>query len=261
MEAAALEPNFGPEHFETECGFKVRGAAVCEAFAARAHVDHLDSSLVRVQSNRNCVSVLLRFENGTCAQLPALQGYLAALTFDEGELADVSYEPAATNYRWNDYRNRIGELRRLRAIIARAARNGFFKLEGDSALKLANSMRLEKSIDPTLAIYAAHAFHDLQRGDLIRDMSGYLRDDISTGLFDIELLGRKLLGKSWRNLDRVAPYFPMLAQGWDLLAANRFEPHPTAPILRKHLKNSLWTLFDAEVFDELRINLNAPEIL
>jgi hypothetical protein len=53
----------------------------------------------------------------------------------------------------------------------------------------------------------------------------------------------------------------MLAQGWDLLAANRFEPHPTAPNLRKHLKNSLWTLFDAEVFDELRINLNAPEIL
>jgi len=45
-----------------------------------------------------------------------------------------------------------------------------------------------KGVDPSLALYAAYAYHDLQRRDLIKEMQSFLRDDLGLAFFDIALL-------------------------------------------------------------------------
>jgi hypothetical protein len=261
--AKAIEPEFGPDHFETECGFKVRGTSVDEVFAFRAaKVERLGNKLVRItQQDEPCVSVLFRFTNNTCAVLPAIHGYLAALTFEEGELIDIAYEPAATNHRWSAYQERMGELRNLRGIIAAATQNGYFRLENENAFPLARRLQYEKSIDPTLSIYAAYAYHDLQRRDIITDICGYLRSDIGATLFDLELLARRLVDKAVEPNQRIVPFFPLLSQGWSLLNANRVRKHRVLEEVEPLMKSSLWTLFDSEAFEKIKEPMAKGELL
>jgi hypothetical protein len=122
--------------------------------------------------------VLLRFEGNVGTLIPAIPGFLAALTFDEGELVDVAYEPSANTWRWDLYKARAAEVRGLRAVAASSSQHGRFRLEPAEAIAFAQKMQYAKGIDPTLAVYAAYAYHDLQAIERIRDMSGYLRSDI-----------------------------------------------------------------------------------
>jgi hypothetical protein len=86
--------DFGPLHFETGCGFKIQGAGIVEAISTVA-VDRLTDSLVRVHNmNVPAVNVLLLTDRGTGFVLPAIREFLAAVTFDGGELVNVSYEPS-----------------------------------------------------------------------------------------------------------------------------------------------------------------------
>jgi hypothetical protein len=261
--AKAIEPTFGPDHFESECGIKVRGAQVVDVFAPRvASSDQLGGELVRIyRGNEPCVSVLLRFDNSACAVVPSIHGYLAALTFEEGELVDVAYEPATTNYRWQEYQNKMRDLRRLRAVIATATQNGFFRLDGASALSLARQMQHGKGIDPTLSVYAAYAYHDLQRKDIIQEMIGFQEADIGATLFDLQLLARRLVGKEIKPEDQIVPFFPLLSQGWALLNANRVKRHPVLKQVEPRMKDSLWTLFDDRAFGSLRDVMKAGEVL
>jgi hypothetical protein len=262
-DATTIEADFGPDHFETECGIKVRGASVTDAFALRVRsIGRLDDHLVRIESaDTQCVSVLLAFDNNTCAVVPALHGYLAGLTFTAHELIDVAYEPAANNERWYAYQPNMQELRQLRAVIAAATYSGYFRLENDNASELAGRMRHLKGIDPTLSVYAAYGYYDLQRRDIIRDMLGYLENDIGGALFDVMLLARKLLGKAIDPQDHIVPFFPLLSQGWALLKANRVKRHPVLERVEPAMKNSLWTLFDGGAFDSLRKTMESGEVL
>lgn len=261
--AKAIEPAFGPDRFETECGIKVRGTRITEVFAARRNkVERLDEGSVRLHLGNNpCASVLLKFDNHACAVVPAIRGYLAALTFEEQELVDVAYEPASTNRRWREFQKKMHELRRLRAVIAAATQNGYFRLEADDAFGLARRMQYEKGIDPTLSVYAAYAYYDLQRRDIIQEMAGYLRDDIGMALFDLLLLGRRLVGKELKPQDQIVPFFPLLSQGWALLNANRVKRHPVLKSIEPRMKSSLWTLFEEGAFDPLRQTMAQGEVL
>jgi hypothetical protein len=82
-------------------------------------------------------------------------------------------------------------------IAATASRNGCFRVDPGEAEKIGRQMHYGKGIDPTLAVYAAYAFNDVQLIDRIKQMSGYLSADVGTTFFDLELLGRDP-----RNLDR-----------------------------------------------------------
>lgn len=261
--AMVIEPSFGPDHFETECGIKVRGARVTEAFADRVtKLEQLDAGLVRIhRGDEPCVSVLLHFDDDTCTVVPAIHGYLAAMTFEKGELVDVAYEPAKTNRRWPAYQNKMRKLRRLRAVIAAATQSGYFRLDEKNAIPLAREMQYEKFIDPTLSVYAAYAYYDLQRKEIIREMAGYLRDTIGATLFDLVLLGRQLVDREVRPRDNIVPFFPLLSQGWALLNANRVKMHPVLRKIESRMKSSLWTLFDSGAFDPLRDTISRGEVL
>jgi hypothetical protein len=211
---------FGPDHFETECGIKVRGTRITDFFAPLADAELLGTGgdLLRVNGlHGRAVSVLLRFEGDAGTVIPAIPGFLAALTFDDGELVDVTYEPSANTGRWQDLQGQAADLRALRAVAASASQHGRFRLEQADAHEVARKMQYAKGIDPTLAVYAAYAYHDLQDIGRIREMSGYLRGDIGVTFFDLALLGRMLIDKTIRPGDGITPFVPLLSQGWALL--------------------------------------------
>jgi hypothetical protein len=251
---AAAAP-FGAMHHETQCGFKIRGSRFTSSFALGAAVEEPGQPTddLRAQPiNRPFASVLLTLENGAGIVLPAVSGFLCAVTVDQGELVDVAYEPSDNTDRWAYFEQHAAEVRTLRAVAASATRNGVFRLEGDDALKLAQRMQYEKSIDPALAIYAAYAYQDLQRKDLILEMSGFMRQDLGARFFDLALLAGELRDTTLGTDPAVMGFMPLLAQGWAQLSAYRVRfPEPLNGIERT-LMDSPWTLFNREGVAMLR---------
>lgn len=254
---------FGPDHFETECGIKVRGARIVEFVAPRARCELAGPSgeLLRIHAvEGSAASVLLQFEGGVGTVIPALPGFIAGLTFDDGELVDLAYEPSANSWRWQPFEQRAADVRWLRGIAASASRDGRFRLGGEDATGVAQRMQYAKGIDPTLAVYAAHAYHELQEIDRVRRMSDYLRDDLGVTFFDLSLLSRTLIGKSIGPDDGIVPFMPLLSQGWPLLRANRVRLHPALEGVEGTLRESLWSLYDPAGVDQIRNALHSKEV-
>ena len=107
-------------------------------------------------------------------------------------------------------------------------------------------MQYARSIDPSLALYAVHAYRDQGHRARIREMAEFMQGDLGICLFDIALLAGKLgdrLDEPQRNF--VFPFLPMLSQSWSLLPAyDVVLAVPLKQIAQCVLPNSLWTLFD-----------------
>jgi hypothetical protein len=267
--AERIAAPFGPEHFETECGIKVRGARMVDAFATRADLDQItpDGQVLRVLRLDNpAASVLVTFEGRLRARptfgtvVPCIPGFIAGLTFDADELVDVAYEPSANNWRWQEYQSSASEIRVLRGVAASSAQHGRFRLDAEDAGAIAQKMQYAKSIDPTMAVYAAYAYYDLQTVARIGEMSGNLRDDLGVSLFDVELLALKLGGTQPGAWDRVVPFVPLLSQGWPLLNAHRIGLHPALNGIEHTMRDSLWSLFNGNGIEKLRDALQTKEV-
>jgi hypothetical protein len=261
--AEIIAAPFGPDRFETECGIKVRGAHIVDLFAPRAYAEPVDStgnSLRITVLEKPGVSLLLRFEGNRGAVIPAIPGFVAALTFDDGELVDVAYEPSVNTWRWDLFKDRAAEVRALRALAASASQHGRFRLEKEGALKVAQNMQYAKQVDPSFAIYAAYAYHDLQAIGRIREMSGYLREDIDLTLFDLALLSRELIDKQVTPDSGIVPFVPLLAQGWALLGAHRVKLHKALDGIERNMKDSLWSLFDETGLEKLKRAMQTGEV-
>lgn len=240
---------FGPTHHETHCGFKIRGDRFVDVFTvgARAELFEIPGNVIRLENVRfPGTSVVLHFESGLGAVLPAIPGYLCGLTILDGELVDVAYEPSENDYRWSEFEPHAAEIRALRAIASASTRDGIFRLEGEQPLSIARKMQFFKGVDPALAIYAAYAYHDLQRRDLIREMIEYMTKDLGACLFDLALLGRILGSNTVGASPSVLSFFPLLSQGWALLGAERVKYPPSLKYLRESLVPSVWTLFNRD---------------
>lgn len=253
---------FGPGHFESQCGVKLRGARIARFVAPLASGSLFDGgSLLRIDRRDGPgVSVLLQLDNGSACVIPVIDGFLAALTVDEGELVDVSYEPSDNTWRWDLYKEHATEVRALRAVAASASHHGRFRLDPNEAEKIGRQMQYAKGIDPTLAVYAAYAYHDVQLDERIRSMSGYLRDDVGVTFFDLALLGRRLVGKGVGRSEMIVPFVPLLAQGWSLLGAHRVKLHPALDGVVNHMQDSLWSLFDSRGAEQLERAMQSGEV-
>ena len=243
---ARLAKPFGVTHHETECGFKIRGARIVRVKSHDTKTDlNAAGNDVRVRIQNRPVNILLVLDSGAGALLPAIPGFITALTVEDGELVDVGYEPSDNSNRWSDFQGRAEEIRALRSIIASSMTQGAFHLEGDDALEIARRMQYSKGIDPSLAVYAAYAYHDLQRKDLINEMANYLATDLGAPLFDVALLARGLDKRVADNGIVISP-IPLLGQGWALLNAFRVTLVPALKGIEGHIISSLWTLLDAK---------------
>lgn len=257
---------FGPGHLESECGIKVRGATVAGAYCARAGCrigGRGDLVWVDLHPER-AASVLITFDDKTGALVPAIKDFIAALTFEAGELVDLSYEVSQNTARWrafSEYPQRMGEVRGLRAVIAAASRHGRFRLDDEGAMAIARRMQLSKGVDPTLAVSAAYAFHDLQANERIREMSKYLQEDLGIALFDVELLARHLIDRQLGPGDGVVPFLPLCGQGWALLGAHRVRLPDRLRGIQTTVRDSLWSLYDERGCELLMQAIEAREVL
>lgn len=256
---------FGPDNYETDCGFKIRGTGCVEAFAVRFGTEllrdkpDLQEQLVRVDTSLNALgdglqprvdNVLLTFGDGTSVVLPAIPEFLATVSVEDGEVTDVRYEPSTSSSRWPMYRDQKDDLRLLRSVVGSAANLGVFALSGADAPTLARRMQVAKGVDPTMSLYAAYAYRDLGARSRIREMHKALQADLGFSLFDVAMLANEPI----RNTDllpnggtspAVVPFVPLLSLGWSLLNAHNVQLPASLGGLTPHLHQSLWTAFDA----------------
>jgi hypothetical protein len=126
--------------------------------------------------------------DGRCIILAGLPGYIGHATFDKEGLSNVSYIPSANHWRWGDYIQRRDEIDRLRALVALAIdRNTFRVSSREAADQLASRIRILKSIDPTLGLYAAYAFSQGGNDRQILSVLEYMRGDLNADFFDTRL--------------------------------------------------------------------------
>ena len=247
---------FGPDHFESQCGIKVRGANIVEfsILGAKAELLGASGELLRIDGINRPISVVLRFKGNFGTVIPALPYYLAALTFEGDELIDVSFEPSVNSPFWDEYASRAAEIRGLRGVAASASRQGRFVLDQKAdRLGMARKMQGAKGIDPTLAVYAAYAYYDLQEIGRNQEMAHYLRDNMfGATLFDVALLGRLLKDQQVGSDASCVPFLPMLSQGWSLLRAHRVRLDPALDGIERKLLDSLWSLYDGNGVSQLQ---------
>jgi hypothetical protein len=237
-------------HFETETGFAILGTAVAEALAtngARAIIlapgDGRNPGVVRVELQGQACGVALRFTNGRGAALAALRGYICHVLVDGNSIVNVSYVPSDNSRRWANYLSRRERIEELRAAAAAAVRHGVFRLDDQqNAARLAAHVRVEKEFDPALGLYAAYAYAEADQRDEVESVRRYMEQDLSAELFDVALLARKMAQRSPYALP-IAPFCPMLTQGWNLLRAHRIALPEVLDDAQDELEPALWTTF------------------
>ncbi|MBI5593245.1 MAG: caspase family protein [Deltaproteobacteria bacterium] len=248
-------PDMAIDHLESQCGFTLHGAhvvrAVCTRGTTNAWIETLEqgngvSAVLRLWDVKPAVTVAVEFANGKCGILPALAGYIGHAVYESEGLANVSFVPSSNHPRYSMYLLHKAKLDRLRAMVSLAVTHNTFKVGSEhEALALADEIRPEKAMDPTLGLYAAHAFSQAGNDRLVLDVLNYMRDDLNADLFDIQLLASRLLQAAADKY--TVPFCPILTQAWNLLRPRGRTLPAVLTQAMPHLCNSLWTTFQPAV--------------
>ncbi len=242
----------GRESFETRTGFSVIGTTIERAVVTASSCDVFEESgayQVRVhneQNGRGSMSALIQMKGGSVIPLAVLSGYIGTVVVEEGRVVTVTYLPSHHTPKYYEYRYAADEIERRRAFVAVAARNGSFRFEGGmEAMEGARYLRRLKAIDPTLGLYSAYAY--AQAGDFegIESVFEYMSYEPEPVLFDVAMLASKLNVSARKRLRRfsVAPFCPMLTQGWAFVDANEVWLPDAVMHARENLLPGLWTTF------------------
>jgi Caspase domain len=232
-------------------GFAIVGATISDAIVASGEPPIISSPgngqepgiiLIEQQRTGGC-TVVVRFANGCGTALAALNGFIGHVVVDGRKIVNVSYVPAENSHRRADYNNRRQRLDRLRAAAAAAAQFGVFRLnDTQRAGELAEQIRVEKGLDPTLGMYAAYAYSEADRRDDVVSVLDYMVEDLQCKLFDVAMLARKITERDPTNLS-IVPFCPMLTQGWNLLRARGVTLPDVLDHAQDELEPALWTTF------------------
>ena len=250
-EIEARTPDPTADHFETETGFIIRGARIAAAAINPRHNSGFDllknpddprGEAVRITPGAPAFSVVIVLEDERSVALAALRGYLGHVQFDEEGAVNVSYVPSSNSRRFPAYEARRAEIDRLRALVAVAVQRSTFRVRSEQeAIRLADRIRVEKALDPTLGVYAAYAFAQAGIDSQVRDVLAYMRDDLDADLFDVAMLANEMR-RSPRHR-HLAPMCPMLTQGWNLLRAYDVKLPGVLEDASRFLCDSLWSTF------------------
>jgi hypothetical protein len=249
------------DHFETHCGLGVRGADIVEVLGLGCVAEIVNPAaaagdgLVRVrpdppeQPTPFPRTVLLRFDGGDCAAIPAIEGFIATIVVDRDGggngpadgIVQVAYTPSQNDARFSEFQANREQIESLRALVAGLARKGVLRLDKDVAPAFGAKTRAYKEYDPTLGIYAAYAYNDAGLINDIRHVQNFMRPTLSGGtVYDIALLLRQAKAKDYPNL---FPCCPMLSQGWALLRVLGGDLPTAVREASQHRRASLWTTF------------------
>ena len=260
------------DHFESECGFTVMGARVKQAVTTKerreVQVELLDrgdgktnAAVIRLWNVEPAVSLAIQLDDGKCSILPALRGYIGHVIFDTEGMANVGYVPSSNNQsRWFWYQKRKEEIDRLRALVSLAVDHENFRIRSErEAESLATTIRVEKAVDPTLGLYAAHAFSQAGKEEKVLSVLRYMREDLGADLFDVRVLASRGLTDEKTHPPQV-PLVPMLTQTWSLLRPRRIELPLLLEQARSWLCNSLWTTFQSRAADKIMKAIKEGEL-
>ena len=240
----------GRESFETRTGFSVLGTAVERAIVTNSACDLFEENgayQIRVHNDGSegpARSALIQIERGIGVPLAVLPGFIGTIVVENGHVVTVTYLPSRHTLKHDEYLDVAAEVNERRAFVAVAARNGSFRLESSAAaVDGAKFLRTQKSIDPTLGLYAAYAY--AQAGDLegIESVFDYMSSEPEPILFDVAMLANKFDKKHGHGgrLPQIAPFCPMLTQGWALIEPNEMWLQTIIRRVREDLRPGLWT--------------------
>jgi hypothetical protein len=233
-----------------ETGFVLRGAALRDARLlaaetewrlgqASSRIDIVDRQHLRVRhavsprGGRAC-SVFLRLDDGRGVVLAALPGFVGHLAFDARGLMHLSYVRSGEE---------DAEADLFRARVALAIEHDTFRLRSRrEAQAFADRAMPLRTIDPALAVYAAHAYH--QAGDArgLEKTLGCSRNTVDADLFDVRLLAHRR-PQPGDGMFELVPKTPMLTQAWNFLDTREIAMPTALRALRGDLCDALWTTF------------------
>lgn len=249
--------------FETRTGFTVVGEPIADVQTNGIHCDvfrenssHGEKNQIRVTPNALSRTLLVQFASGTGACLAVLPGFIGVVTVEQGVVKNVSYAPSRNTDRYRyEYQPEEVEVEKRRAFAAAASQRGQFRVDPQSGEAFANYVRQLKSLDPTLGLYAIYSYFQVNMHGEMKSVLDYMRadarpkfsdDEVRPVLFDAKLLAEQILPEELGAVPPlVAPFCPMLTQGWSYL----FENVPVHPIVRNagdYLLPGLWTTFAPE---------------
>jgi hypothetical protein len=247
----------GRENFETGTGFTIHGADV-EDFAARLAPAwrFVENGIVNIgvdlpqpetpSLTNSSVALGIQFSTGTGACLAVLPGYVGSLVVGVGgRIESVTYTPSRRSPHFEDYQYELQRVNRRRAFAAVASKNGAFNLGRHEAGDAADYLRVFKSVDPVLGIYAAYAYAIAGNYDGIRSVYHYMSSPSEGPVpFDVTMLAH--FDREMPSPFRFPPRMPMLTQGWALLGRHERMLPLAAIEARKYLVPSLWSTFSSE---------------
>ncbi|HBE67813.1 MAG TPA: hypothetical protein DDW52_06660 [Planctomycetaceae bacterium] len=255
--------DFGPSSMPHSCGIKARGAKIVEVIASTGDAVVVDDGAsVHFAGGQSAITnVLVVIESGHGVVVPVIRGFINAMTFAGDRLKQLSFIPDEESDFFFAYRERKQEIEQLRAVVAAMSRRGRFRLENGYE-NLARQMQIAKTIDPTLALYAAHAYRDQAERDRLMTMNRILSSTLDVTLFDVGLLatvpGEKFPGDRQAPL---APFAPLLSQTWASLQVYDYQWPPGLSEISKHtIMDSLWTVYSTDGVDLIRESINRGEL-
>lgn len=235
-------------------GFYVTGQSIKTAFAIVDGVvkefSRVGEHAITVDLPRNrAASAFIQFADGTSTMLGALVRYIGHVVVAQSGVINVSYLPMDGGYD-------SSRLNSLHAAVATAARFGVFRVERQEGMgknpgeELGDAVRMLKSVDPTLGLYASYAYFDAGILSEVESVRRYMHGFLQVDLFDTAMLSRAR-ATSDEMLRGATPLCPMLSQGWALLRANKVRLVDEVQACREHLRPSLWTTFEPAGTDRL----------
>lgn len=250
----------GRESFETKTGFTIIGGSETYVETINGKVDIFREGNVihiRVYESKKSApaTILLLFpQTNSAVPLAVLPGFIGTVVLENNKVININYSPSRNSNRMGYTAGESEQIEKSRAYIATAARYGLFKLEGekDFITNMASYIRMNKAFDPTLGLYAAYAY--AQAGDYkgIKSIYGYMKKEPEPVLFDVSMLNQIMNNFKIDSLIKVAPFCPLLTQGWSYLSTDYEQFQPILKDLSKYLIPGLWTTFNDKGVDLIR---------
>lgn len=259
----------GRESFETQTGFTIVGNTVQDVITNGNRSEKFfenNKEQIRIYNDDQITSALIILKNGNSIPIAILKGYIGTLVFNENKLLTVNYTPSRNNYKYEEFKRNEKEINFVRAFIASSANEGFdyqntFNKEFDDNGRMnydnaGSFLRREKSLDPSLGLYAVYAYRQAGKIKDVKSVYRYMREESDRIPFDVAMLADKIVDER----SRLAPFCPMLSLGWAY--RQKFDEflHPQIREASNYLVPTLWTTFDKKVTESI-INLFTENIL
>jgi hypothetical protein len=259
QQAIGIAASRGRPSFETACGFTIHAPVADVRVGNDLSINHWEEdgvTHVRVHNawDRPGSSLLVQFQDGSGSVFAVKQEYIGNVQLEDGRVINVNYTPSASSHLFQkEYEPDHERIDQRRAFVATATRHGVFRIDESKAEEVAQYLRMMKSVDPTLGIYAAYAYQEAGKLRELRSVLMYMSRDPMPVPFDVVLLARP------DSIPPFAPFCPMLTQGWALLEL--FPPiSESIQDMRSMLKPGLWTTFTPEGVEVVRSRLEKGEL-